>query len=163
MLGKAEADPPSSKQRSRLWTKGVVICSWVIGGVLALNIVLTIIAAGLSYSKNSAQGFSFASLYSGKCAVAKNWTTGVHLLINVLSTAMLGASNYCMQCLASPSRAQVDEAHCRKTWVGIGVPNIMSLLRHQRGRRRFLGCILLITSLPIHLMFVMRCCLDWRR
>ncbi|KAJ5193760.1 hypothetical protein N7491_001090 [Penicillium cf. griseofulvum] len=135
------------------WIKGVVICSWIIGGVLALNIILTVIAAGLAYSGDSGQIFSFASLYRGKCSTSKNWTTGLHLLINILSTALLGASNYCMQCLAAPSREQVDKAHSQKTWVRIGVPNIMDLIRYQTGKRRLLGSILLITSLPIHLIY----------
>lgn len=138
----------------RRWIKGVVICSWIIGGVLALNIILTVIAAGLAYSGNSRQTFSFASLYMGKCSTSKNWTTGLHLLINILSTVLLGASNYCMQCLAAPSREQIDKAHSQKTWIRIGVPNIIDLVRYQTGKRRLLGSILLITSLPIHLMFV---------
>jgi hypothetical protein len=78
----------------------------------------------------------------------------MHLVINILSTLMLGASNYCMQCLASPSRAQVDEAHAKRIWVRIGVPNIWNLLSRQRGKRQVLGWILLVTSAPIHLMFV---------
>ncbi|KAJ5501985.1 hypothetical protein N7463_004859 [Penicillium fimorum] len=135
------------------WIKGVVICSWIMGGVLALNIILTVIAAGLAYSGNSGQTFSFASLYMGKCSTSKYWTTGLHLLINILSTALLGASNYCMQCLAAPSREQVDKAHSQNTWIRIGVPNIMDLLRYQTGKQRILGSILLITSLPIHLIY----------
>jgi hypothetical protein len=76
----------------------------------------------------------------------------LHLVINILSTAMLGASNYCMQCLASPSRSQVDEAHKKQVWLRIGVPNIWDLLRRQRGKRQLLGWVLLLTSWPIHLM-----------
>ncbi|KAL4864910.1 hypothetical protein BDV12DRAFT_158142 [Aspergillus spectabilis] len=146
---KITSDSPTSRD----WIKGVVICSWIIGSVLTLNIIFTIIAAGIAYSKNGETDFDFASLYMGKCSVAKNWTTGLHLVINILSTAMLGASNYCMQCLASPSRAQVDEAHQKRTWVKIGIPNLWNLLRWQRGKRQLLGWMLFITSLPIHLIF----------
>ncbi|KAJ5502600.1 hypothetical protein N7463_005474 [Penicillium fimorum] len=101
----------SSAPNSRAWIKGVIICSWVIATVLTINIVLTIIAVGIAYSKNDEKDIPFAALYTGKCSTAKNWTTGLHLIINILSTVLLGASNYCMQCLASPSRAQVDTAH----------------------------------------------------
>lgn len=153
---KAKKDQPTSSNNSRDWIKGVVICAWIIAVVLTLNIILTIIAAALVYTKNSAQGFAFASLYTGKCSVAKGWSTGLHVVINILSTAMLGASNYCMQCLASPSRAEVDDAHRQRTWLSIGVPNIFDLLLYKKGKRRLLGFILLITSLPIHLMFVLQ-------
>lgn len=144
----------SSAPNSRAWIKGVVLCSWIIATVLTINIFLTIIAVGLAYSKNGEHGFSFAALYIGKCSLAKNWTTGLHLVINILSTALLGASNYCMQCLASPSREQVDTAHSKRVWLPIGVPNIWGLLWRERGKRQLLGWILLATSLPIHLMLV---------
>jgi hypothetical protein len=153
---KFESATPSEQapKHGRLWIKGVVICSWVMGSVLIINTILTIIAAGLAYGNNNAQNFSFASMYKGKCSTAKNWSTGMHLVINILSTLMLGASNYCMQCLASPSRAQVDEAHAKRVWVRIGVPNIWNLLTRQRRKRQVLGWVLLVTSAPIHLMFV---------
>ncbi|KAJ5372963.1 hypothetical protein N7517_004969 [Penicillium concentricum] len=146
-------DPSSTSPHSRAWIKGVVLCSWVIATVLAINIVLTIIAVGVAYSKNGEDDFAFAALYTGKCSLAKNWATGIHLIINILSTALLGASNYCMQCLASPSRAQVDTAHSKRVWLPIGVPNIRGLLWRERGKRQLLGWILLATSLPIHLIY----------
>ncbi|KAL4913092.1 hypothetical protein BDW62DRAFT_214530 [Aspergillus aurantiobrunneus] len=146
----SETDSPP---HSRDWIKGVVICSWVLASVLSVNTLLTIIAAGIAYSKNNESDFSFASLYTGKCSVVKKWSTGLHLVINILSTVMLGASNYCMQCLASPSRAEVDEAHSKRIWVQIGVPNIWNLLRKQKGKRQLLGWTLLVTSLPIHLIY----------
>lgn len=155
-----EEDIITGTDHSRKWIKGVVVCSWIIAAVLVSNIILTVAAVAVAYSRNDEKTFSFASLYMGKCSVAKNSTTGVHLVINILSTAMLGASNYCLQCLASPSRSEVDEAHGRKAWLQIGVPNIVSLLRNQRGRRWYLGAVLLATSLPIHLMCVARHCLD---
>ncbi|KAL2812282.1 hypothetical protein BJX63DRAFT_432724 [Aspergillus granulosus] len=152
---KTESRSPSKTdpKHGRSWIKGVAICSWVMGSVLVINIILTIIAAGLAYGGNDSRNFSFASMYKGKCSTAKNWSTGMHLVINILSTLMLGASNYCMQCLASPSRAQVDEAHSKRIWVRIGVPNIWDLLSRQRGKRQLLGWILLITSAPIHLIY----------
>ncbi|PKY04081.1 hypothetical protein P168DRAFT_236422 [Aspergillus campestris IBT 28561] len=146
-------DFSTGTDHSRKWIKGVVLCSWVIAAVLVANIILTVAAVVVAYSKNNEKRFSVASLYMGNCSVAKNSTTGVHLVINILSTAMLGASNYCLQCLASPSRSEVDEAHGQKTWLQIGVPNIVSLLRNQRGRRWYLGAVLLTTSLPIHLIY----------
>lgn len=152
---RTNSDQQSSPNETRDWIKGVVICTWIIALVLALNIILTVIAAGIVYTKDASQAFAFGSLYTGNCSVAKKWSTGLHVLINILSTAMLGASNYCMQCLASPSRAEVDEAHRQRTWLSIGVPNIVDLLRYKKGRRRCLGFILLITSLPIHLMCVL--------
>lgn len=146
--------PRPCPPHSRAWIKGVVVCSWIIAFVLCINILLTIVAAGLAYSKNGETNPSFAAIYKGKCQLARNWTTGLHLAINILSTIMLGASNYCMQCLVSPSRAEADEAHSKRRWVSIGIPNILDLIWRQRGKRQVLGWTLLVTSLPVHLMFV---------
>lgn len=146
--------PRPRPPHSRAWIKGVVVCSWIIAFVLCINILLTIIAAGLAYSKNGETNRSFAALYKGRCKLARNWATGLHLVINVLSTVMLGASNYCMQCLVSPSRAEADEARSQRRWVSIGIPNILDLIWRQRGKRQVLGWVLLVTSLPVHLMFV---------
>jgi hypothetical protein len=38
------------------------------------------------------------NLYEGRCSVAKSINTGVHLLLNVLSTLLLSGGYYCMQC-----------------------------------------------------------------
>ena len=149
----AEEEPLNATMNGRQWVKGVTICAWVAFAVLLLNVLLTAVATGLAYQKNSVHDFVSASLYEGKCSVAKNSATILHLLINVLSTVMLGASNYCMQCLAAPTRTDVDKAHQRNSWVRIGVPNILDLLIYGRGKRRLLGSILLLTSLPFHLMY----------
>lgn len=38
-----------------------------------------------------------------------------HVVINILSTALLTSSNYCMQILSAPSREELDLAHARNT------------------------------------------------
>ncbi|KAL5000903.1 hypothetical protein BDV10DRAFT_182788 [Aspergillus recurvatus] len=142
-----------SLEAPRQWIKGVQLCAWAATGVLCINILLTITAAILAYAQHDAASFASAAIYEGSCTVSKHWTNGLHFLINVLSTVMLAASNYCMQCLASPSRAEVDDAHRRRGWLSIGVPNITNLILFGQGTRRLLGLLLLLTSLPIHLIY----------
>ncbi|KAL4893339.1 hypothetical protein BDV59DRAFT_178049 [Aspergillus ambiguus] len=138
---------------NRRWTKGVLICAWFVSAVLAVNIILSIVSAILATTKYNTRSFAKVPIYQGSCSVAKNTATGIHLLINILSTIMLGASNYAMQCLVAPSRLEVDEAHKNHKWLKIGTPDVPTLIFSVRGRRRFLGCLLLITSLPIHLIY----------
>lgn len=38
----------------------------------------------------------------------------MHIIINILSTALLAASNYVMQCLSAPTRPDVNEAHTQR-------------------------------------------------
>ena len=137
----------------RKWVTGVLLCAFAAAIVLFLNVVLTIIAASIAYSKAGDQEFTSATLYRGKYSTSKNWVRGLLFLINVLSTIMLAASNYCMQCLSAPSRKIVDNAHTQQKWLDIGVPSMKNLC-FVGWRRCILWILLLISSLPIHLMFV---------
>ena len=139
--------------KQRQWVLGVRLCGWFTLGILLLNIILTIIATAVSYSKYDGQQFTSAPLYMGNCSVSKGWATGFHFGINVLSTALLAASNYCMQCLSAPSREDVDRAHRERIWLDIGIPSVGNVLFQKGGRRKLLWFLLLVTSLPIHLMF----------
>ncbi|OQE20015.1 hypothetical protein PENSTE_c014G02902 [Penicillium steckii] len=47
----------------------------------------------------------------GSCESAHRASVGFHWLINTLSTILLGASNFGMQCLVAPTRADLDRAH----------------------------------------------------
>lgn len=51
----------------------------------------------------------------------------VFFLINALSTVILAASNYCMQCLGFPSSEGVDNAHIQQQCLHIGVHSIKNL------------------------------------
>ena len=50
-------------------------------------------------------------LFNGDCQQMKTIDTVSHLVINVLSTLLLGASNYAMQVLSAPTRENIDKAH----------------------------------------------------
>lgn len=91
------------------------------------------------------------SLYSGSCDVVKRTDTIVHIIVNVLSTLLLGASNGCMQLLLAPTRAEIDRAHEKQIWLDIGVPSFRNL-RHISGRRVCLWSLLALSSIPLHFL-----------
>ncbi|KAL4756921.1 uncharacterized protein BDW70DRAFT_164005 [Aspergillus foveolatus] len=96
-------------QAGQEWIKGAMLCALVTASIGILNVILTIIAAGIAYSKKEINTpFEYAELYQDDCSITSNWTTGMHLVINVI---LLAASNYVMQCLSAPSRADIDKAH----------------------------------------------------
>lgn len=136
----------------RRWVRGVLICTYAAFGVLIVNIILTIVAAAVSVAGHGQRTMSSATIYKGSCDRTKAWTTGLHLLINVLSTIVLGASSYCMQCLTAPSRADVDRAHGHRVWLDIGVASVRNLAWADWPRLT-LWVVLLTTSLPFHLMY----------
>ncbi|KAB8234257.1 uncharacterized protein BDW43DRAFT_318876 [Aspergillus alliaceus] len=91
-------------------------------------------------------------LFTGGCNKAKRLSTGIHLVINILSTLLLCASSYTMQCLCAPTRAEIDRAHQKNKWLDIGVPSMRNLLRISK-IKLVLWSILLLSSLPLHLFY----------
>lgn len=112
--------------------------------VLILNIVLTIWAALRSQANNG-------HIFQGSCATAKHYNMGLHVVINVLSTLMLGASNYSMQCLSAPTRRSIDKVHQDGRWLDIGVQSFKNLRFTQRWKW-VVWCLLGLSSLPLHLL-----------
>ena len=76
----------------------------------------------------------------------------VHILINILSTVLLGASNVAMQCLAAPTRAELDKAHEKGTWMHIGVFGLRNV-RFMSWGRILLCVVLALSSVPLHLVY----------
>ncbi|CBF76225.1 hypothetical protein AN5039.2 [Aspergillus nidulans FGSC A4] len=101
-------------QAGQEWIRGAMLCALVTASIGILNVILTIIAAGIAYSKKASDThLTYAEIYEGDCSITSNWTTGMHLVINVLSSILLAASNYVMQCLSAPSRVDIDRAHSK--------------------------------------------------
>lgn len=65
---------------------------------------------------------------------------------------MLAASNYRMQYLSSLSRDEVDIVRAQGKWLDVGVSSLKNLTSIGM-KQRILWPILLVTSLPTHLMF----------
>ncbi|PLB52255.1 hypothetical protein P170DRAFT_350349 [Aspergillus steynii IBT 23096] len=91
-------------------------------------------------------------LYTGSCQTVRRLSIALHLLINILSTSLLCASNYGMQCLSAPTRKDIDRAHRRGKWLDIGVPSMRNLGRIPR-RNALLWMLLALSSLPLHLLY----------
>ena len=122
-------------------------CAGLSGTVFLINSILTLWASK-SFGVNAGAG----TIQHGDCHQTKNLSLWLHLAINVLSTALLSASNYTMQCLSSPTRQDIDKAHAQNNWLDIGVPSVRNL-RRITWKRIILWWLLAITSLPLHLLY----------
>ena len=125
----------------------VLWCARLAALVLIINLILTIWAVAKSGVQDG-----LGTLYEGSCKRTASLTFWIHLAINVLSTLLLGASNYSMQCLSSPTRSEVDKAHNQGIWLDIGVPSVRNL-RRLSIRRIVLWWLLAISSIPLHLLY----------
>jgi hypothetical protein len=120
--------------------------------VVACGLVLNIVVIGWAASAFDLSG-GIGTIYRDTCDKIKTTGLWLHIAINILSTMMLGASNYCMQCLCSPTRQEIERAHARRQWLDIGIQSLRNLTRIKRPRM-ILWMFLAGSSIPLHLMFV---------
>lgn len=120
--------------------------------ITIVSVLLTILS---TVALNEAGGFNkplvfFTGACGGTGASALNAT--LHIIINILSTAILASSNMFMQVLNAPSRKEVDQSHARGSWLEIGVLSGRNILRLSPFKTiAWLGFS--ISSVPIHLLF----------
>ena len=132
------------------WHTGVLACAASVTVVLLINVSLTIyVATNPEYKMTRESGIR--TLYEGSCHTTRTIGLWLHLGINVLSTLLLSGSNYTQQCLAAPTRSEIDAAHAKRRWMDIGVPSIRNLLRI-KAERTYLWIAIGITSIPLHLL-----------
>lgn len=91
-------------------------------------------------------------MYEGSCSWVRNVDDVLHLVINILSTLLLGSSNLCMQVLVAPTRNEIDVAHSKQRWLDIGVPSWRNL-RNISLSRRLMWWLLGLSSVPLHFIY----------
>ena len=126
---------------------GVALCAFTAGTVLVINIIVTI----WGIAKFGVHG-SLVTIQDGDCSKSEELSLWLHLAINILSTLLLGASNYCMQCVSSPSRPEIDRAHSQHIWLDIGVPSVRNL-RRVSWNKIILWWLFAISTIPLHLLY----------
>ena len=138
------SDCPSGRGK---WKKSLWLFALSSGFVFLLNTSFMIWAISNRRVRNNK-----AVLYEGVCSKTSQANTAIHVLINVLSTLLLGASNYCMQCLSAPSRKEVDAAHKDGKYLDIGVPSLHNIIsKYFPTRKKVCWAVLGLSSLPLHL------------
>lgn len=146
-----EADPENTRaQKRNKWSDrdramSAHLCFTAL--VFTVNAIATIY---LCVRYGTPRGIG--SLYEGSCAKADSINTWLHLVINVLSTILLGSSNYCMQVLLAPTRNEVDEAHREHKWLDVGAPSYRNS-KAIKGERRLLWFVLALSSAGLHLVW----------
>jgi hypothetical protein len=138
-----------------LWTRQSRFHGWRMGllfgcsmstFVLCCNIAMMVVGAIRNYDESG-----IANLITGDEAKISRWNTGLHVIINALSTMLLSASNYTTQVLSSPTRKDVDGAHKKGQWLTIGLLSPRNL-RAIPLKRRLLWLTMASSSIPLHLL-----------
>ncbi len=162
-----DQDAPANWRSPKGWRIGILNGAGIALFVLCINIGTLVYAStrqntAIDNSPNSKSDDNYGlmlpadaegrkTLYSGDCNYVRNLNIGSHLLINILSTLLLAACNYAMQCLSAPTRQDIDQMHAQRRWLDIGVFSMHNLLKIGQNRR-ILWFLLAVTSLPLHLL-----------
>ena len=150
---KDEAEVPlvraSRKQRYRFksWKIGVASAAVMTTAVLITNSAFALWGY-LQFTLVDGIGTAI----EGSCDKVNNWNFGLHIAINILSSAMLSASNYTMQCVTAPTRSECDRAHKLGRWLDVGILSIRNIMLIG-WQRKMLWALLALSSTPIHLLY----------
>lgn len=123
-----------------------MLCAFSAGFAFFINLALIIWT-----STKGVEG-GIATIQEGDCNTTKRLDLWLHLGINLLSTLLLGASNYTMQCLSAPTRDEINKAHRQRMSLDIGIASVWNLQRISP-RRVILWWLLALSSIPLHLMY----------
>ncbi|KAI9794275.1 MAG: hypothetical protein M1833_000418 [Piccolia ochrophora] len=129
------------------WRICVVGAAAATAVVLAANVIVTI-WVGVAVTREEGIGV----VRTGTCLESQRINQAISLVINILSSILLGASNYCMQLLSAPTRADVDKAHSNLLWLDIGIPSVRNL-KHIAWSKILLWWLLGLSSVPLHLSY----------
>lgn len=136
----------STLRNFEAWQTWILICATGAGVTYCFNLALTIWASTFGLKNGT------ATIKVGKCSDIKTWDLWFHLGINVLSSTLLAASNYTMQCLSAPVRKEIDKGHREKIIFDIGIPSLRNLRRISRIKLILWG-LLAVSSIPLHLVY----------
>lgn len=125
--------------------------SGIAGFTIFASIMLILNISTLTWTATHLDDGYYATLAVGSYESISNLSGRIHFGTDILSTALLAGSNYCMQCLSSPTRAEVDVAHARGSYLSIGILSLRNILA-SRKRRIFLLSLLTLSSVFMHPM-----------
>ncbi|EXA33775.1 hypothetical protein FOVG_15074 [Fusarium oxysporum f. sp. pisi HDV247] len=152
--GHNAANTSDASKRAK-WQVSLIGGACACIAVLIINLGVTIWSSvSLKGNENNESGerSSRRIIYEGSCSASRTINVVIHLIINIFGSILLAASNYGMQCLSAPTRADVDQAHLRREWIDIGIPSFRNLRMLSRTRVA-LWLLLVLSSVPLHLLF----------
>jgi len=154
--GRIGVDDEQKKRSTRIWDPSragwrtwIQVATISVGFIFVVNIIITV-AFAVRFGVLS----GVATLMVGECGKVSSVDSWLHVLINILSSSLLAASNYVMQVLNAPSRAQLDRAHAQGKYLHIGIPSFRNVM-HVGWRQGVLWFLLAISTAPLHLLYVL--------
>ncbi|KAF4443764.1 hypothetical protein F53441_11367 [Fusarium austroafricanum] len=115
-------DDTSDSSKKANWKVSLIggACACIV--VLVINLGVTIWSSVSFKGNENSETYEHGEktrrriIYEGSCSTSRTLNVVIHLIINIFGSVLLAASNYGMQCLSAPTRADVDKAHTRQNF-----------------------------------------------
>lgn len=144
-----------SDQDIRSGTRWYNVSSWRTGGMLSSVLATRALVLNVSIVIWASRAYRIASaiveVLQAECKEVQKANIWIHLGINTISTALLGGSNYCMQCLSARTRKEVNKTHTKGRWADIEMASVRDL-RSISWRNVCCWWFLGLSSIPLHLL-----------
>ena len=114
-------------------------------------LLVNVIVMSVSIQRDRKSETWFGQYFEGKCETVDLYNKWVHLAINIISTILLGSSEYCAHIIVAPTRRDIDKVHERGDWYDVGVHSFRNVIR-MNIRRKVVWMILMISSILLHLV-----------
>ncbi|KAF4949151.1 hypothetical protein FSARC_13569 [Fusarium sarcochroum] len=148
--------PFSGWKRTAIYLTGLVT---TLTTLLIVMLFVSLFALQKDDPSDDAQGANVATdalgqslLYKGNCDTTAKANLWIHLAINIIGTGVLASSNFFMQSLVAPTRAEVDAAHSSGRWLEIGVQSLKNF-GFLGWRKILFWSLFSLSSVPLHLVF----------
>lgn len=148
-LSGSDDDSYGSKQR---FPTGWRLGTWVCCAAVILCVILEVTLLAYATRVGSA-GQGAGILMIGNCKRVRQLELWLLLPLNIAGTMLIGASNYVMQVVSAPERAEIDRAHAYAQQVPVGGIRFRDLdIKVLNKSRQIIWWTLCLSSVPIHFL-----------
>ncbi|KZL73928.1 hypothetical protein CT0861_08557, partial [Colletotrichum tofieldiae] len=134
---------------NELWRRSAL--AFAVAAFLTFIVNLTFVLWA-TFKRRDTLRDGIGTISEQSCESTKRYNTGLHIVINIISTVLLAGSNYCMQCLIAPTRSEITKAHASRKWLDVGIPSLRNLWSAQ-WNKKILWFLLAASSFPLHLLY----------
>lgn len=95
--------------------------------LLAFLVLLPAVVCLAIASAKGHVGLEDSAFMDGSPRKVRDVGRGIQAAVNIFAVMLIAGGNYVVQIFASPTRAEVGNAHEKRKWLDIGVPTLRNL------------------------------------
>lgn len=119
---------------------------------MAITVAILLLSSAWRPGSDRSSIFGTTVISRGDCNRVSRINLVLHGVVNGIAILVLASSNFFMQVLCSPTRADIDRAHSKNHYLEIGAQSVKNLFFLPKVKS-VLWLLLAVTSVPLHLYF----------